>query len=84
MFPGAKGFAEEWARNGKELAEDYKEAYDDFIEATKPIMGDKPPLWAGMTQFEDWRYSEFAAKLTKARKQIQSEITRIEGIPLVD
>jgi hypothetical protein len=84
VFPGAKGFAKEWARNGKELAEDYKEAYDDLVEATKPVMGDKPSLWTGLTQFEDWSYKEFSAKLTEARKQIQSEITRLEGIPLVD
>ena len=84
VFPGAKGFAEEWARNGKELGEDYQEAYGNFVEAAKPIMGDTPPLWASLTQFEGWRYSEFPAKLAATRKMIQREITLIEGVPTVD
>jgi len=83
-FPATKGFAKEWASNGKELAEDYEEAYGDFVEATTPIMGDKPSLWSGLTQFEDWTYSGFAGKLAKTRTTIKTEITRIEGIPTVD
>lgn len=83
-FPATRGFAEEWARNGKELAEAYKTAYDDFVAAANPILGEKPPLWAGFTQFKEWRYGEFAAKLTDMRKKIQLEITRLEGVRMVD
>ncbi|MBN1919443.1 MAG: hypothetical protein JW889_16220 [Verrucomicrobia bacterium] len=83
-FPATAAFAQSWASNGKQLAEDYKKAYDEFVEATKPILGDTPPLWSSLTHFEDWKLSEFATNLTAMRKRIQSEITRIEGVPLVD
>jgi hypothetical protein len=83
-FPGTKGFAKEWASNGKELADDYKETYGDFVEATKPIMGKKPTLWSDLTQFKDWEFNQFSTKLTEIRKRIESEISRLEGIPLVD
>ena len=84
VFPGAKGFAEEWARNGTDLADDYEEAYEDFVEAAKPIMGDIPPLWGSMGQFDEWKYTQFETKLTNMRKMIEREIARIKGIPTVD
>jgi len=83
-FPGARGFAKDWAKNGTDLADDYKEAYNDFVEAAKPIMGDIPPIWAGQGQFDEWKYTEFETKLTAMRKLIEAEIARIEGIPTVD
>jgi len=83
-FPGAKGFAKDWAKNGEDLADAYKEAYEDLVEAATPIMGDKPPIWAGQGQFDEWTYTEFKTKLTEMRKLIQAEIARIEGMPMVD
>jgi hypothetical protein len=83
-FPATSTFAENWVANSKQLAEDYKEAYDGFIEATNPIMGNKPKLWSELTQFEDWEYSQFKTKLAETRKTIQREITRLEGVRMVD
>jgi hypothetical protein len=47
-------------------------------------MGNTPKLWSELTQFEDWEYSQFKTKLAETRKTIQREITRLEGVRMVD
>ncbi|MBN1555697.1 MAG: hypothetical protein JXA11_13215 [Phycisphaerae bacterium] len=84
FFPAAKPFSEEWTKNAKQLTDDYRKSYDNFVQASKPLMGDIPEIWSGMTQFQDWKYGEFADRTKDMRKKVELEIIRIKGVSTVD